>query len=159
MAKDKPDRTANPTVEDREAIPDWSVIAGLRDREVKVALIDDEGREMNPKRFDLQMIVAEAARIDQAVKIAKLNLATLKEAGWPLLAKANVKTVMVDGRRITKKDGSSSKLNKVKLAKLHGAKVLDWLKECTERKSYTTLLIGKVGNGGGDEDGGAGDDE
>lgn len=106
----------------KEFVPDWQVIAGL-------------------KRTKLDEIVKATLELQQQAKQIEAQLAELKAEGAKLLIKADVKTVLVNGARATRVDGLSSRLDKEKLAKDHGVKVLQWLEDATVRTPWTSFKI------------------
>ena len=115
-----------------ETVPSWEVIAGL-------------------KRSNIDVIVGKALQIKDEMKLLKAELDKLNEDGLKLLIKANVKTVEVLGNRVTRKDGSSSKLDKELLVKKHGSKVLVWLQECTIKTPTNSFLITRAKEEGDEE--------
>lgn len=122
----KAERAEGKPVVDPEVIPDWTVITGLR-------------------RTNLPDVVEEHDRLTARVKADKARLDELKQIGAKLLIKAGVKTVMCNGLRVTKVDGTSSRLDKQLLYKLGGDKVMTWLKKATVYSPYTTLLVKRNG--------------
>lgn len=105
-----------------EVVPDWTVISGL-------------------SRSNLAEIVEEHDVIARRMKVDKARLDDLKQMGVKLLVKAGVKSVMCNGLRVTKIDGSSSRLNKQKLFKLGGERVMRWIAQATEKTNYTSLKV------------------
>lgn len=105
-----------------EIVPDYTVIAGLKNTNLA-----DIANQINAKNLEMKTLKAE---VDD-----------LKAAGLKLVIKAHVKSVMVEGLRVTKIDGTSVKLNKKKLAAKYGTKVLAWLEYATDRTSYTSLKV------------------
>lgn len=111
-----------PSATAKEFVPDWQVVVGL-------------------KRTRLDEIAAEMLSASKLKKDAEARIKELQAEGAKLLIKADVKSVLVNGARVTRIDGVSSKLNKQKLTQAHGMKVLDWLEEATDRTPWTSLKV------------------
>jgi hypothetical protein len=114
--------------------PEWDQIVGLR----KTKIAD---------------LVRRAAEILYREAELKKEYAELRDTIIPMLIKAGVKSTMVEGVRTTRVDGHSSKLNKQKLVAKHGTKVLDWLKECTDKTPTTGLKLTLPGDNEEEDEG------
>lgn len=123
---------AEPAAEvgDKPSVPDYTTVAAL-------------------KRSKLAAIVERHAEIDRLVKELEAERKELKAAGVDLFARNDIKSVMVNGRIVTRVDGMSVSLSKAKLVELGVSdKVLE---KATSRKPWTSLKVGKL-PGEGEED-------
>lgn len=117
-----------------ETVPDYTVIVGLKNSNIA-----EIAEQINEKQVEAKKLKGE---IDE-----------LKQAGLKLVLKSGVKSVMVDGLRVTRADGSSSKLDKKKLAGKYGTKVLAWLEWATVKTPHTTLKVTAKKEGEAEGDG------
>ncbi len=125
-------KTATATGEHTAEVPDYSVVKGLSEQIVDVTR---EYLDLTTQR-----------------KAIELRLGELKDTGARLLIKARVKSVMVNGNRVTRTEGSSSRLDKKILVEKHGSKVLTWLEEATVRTPWTSLKVTPPSEESGDEE-------
>lgn len=114
-------RDTTPVRKEDENVPAYDQIRGLDPTIAKIAERIEEEKS----------IIAEATK----------RLDALKDKGVTLMLKAKVKTVMCGDLRVTRTDGVSTKLNKDKLYKLGGKKVMDMLEKATERTPWTSLKV------------------
>jgi hypothetical protein len=110
-------------------VPSFEVIAGL-------------------KRTKITDIVAEFHAIDVQMKALKERRSELAEQGAEILTKAKVKSVMVGELRVTRMDGVSTSLSRVKLFELGVKETI--LEKATVRTPWTSLRVTEKGNGNGD---------
>lgn len=116
-----PKHDTTPVRKEDENVPTYDQIRGLDPKILRIAESMEEQKS----------IIAEAnKRLDE-----------LKDEGIKLMVKARVKTVMCGDLRVTKVDGVSSRLNKDKLYKLGGKKVMDMLDKATDRTPWTSLKV------------------
>lgn len=98
----------------------------------------DQIRGLDPK---IAEIVESIQQQKDIIADANARLDELKDQGIKLMVKARVKTVMCGELRVTKVDGVSTRLNKDKLYKLGGKKVMDMLDKATDRTPWTSLKV------------------
>lgn len=103
-------------------VPDYTAIVGLRKTNIA-----DIARALYENKKRREALEAEAKE--------------LREQGAKLLIKADVKVVIADGLRCTRRDSFSSRLDKDKLVKAHGTKVLKWLEDATVKTPNTTFIV------------------
>jgi hypothetical protein len=104
--------------------PDWTVIVGL-------------------KRTKFEQNVRRQIEIKEEIAVLNEELGTLKSEGVKLLIKADVKSVLFEGRSVTRMDGSSTSFDKKKFYKLGGDQAMDWYERSLVKTPFTTMLIGK----------------
>lgn len=121
--KKKTDEEANGGGLPDSEVPDYTVVAGLK----KSKIVD---------------VVGRIAEISDEIKALQEEKSGLSDKGIQILVRAGVKSVLVDGRRVTRKDGTNVSLSRTKLFELGVSEKV--LEQATTRTPYTTLLVGKV---------------
>lgn len=110
----------------QEFVPDYTTIVGL-------------------KRTDIADIAQAVRELDLEIKEKKAKLDVLKEKGAQLLSKHGVKSVMANGLRVTRIDGSSSQLSKTKLFELGVSEKV--IAQATVTTPWTGLKVSRPGEG------------
>src|SRR5467141_2022265 len=122
MAKNVAQAERRTAPEPEEVVPDYSVIVGL-------------------SRSKLPELIDEHVSLTKQKKEIEARLDILKTEGEKLFIKAGVKSAMVNGFRVTRVESHSSKLDKAKLFKLGGQKVMRWLAAATVQTPFSTLKV------------------
>lgn len=122
MAKNAAAEPRRTPPEPEEVVPDYTVVVGL-------------------SRSKLPDLIDEHVTLTRRLKEIKERLDILKTEGEKLFIKAGVKSAMVNGYRVTRVESHSSKLDKAKLFKLGGQKVMGWLQQATVITPFSTLKV------------------
>lgn len=104
----------------QEIVPDYTVVAGLRKTKIL---------ELTRRMRD----------IDEQMKVWKAERDELKELGVKLFIKAEVKSAIVDGWRVTRVDGQNVSISRGKLFELGVSEKI--LEKATNRVPFTTLKL------------------
>jgi len=122
MAKNAAQAERRTAPEPEEVVPDYTVIVGL-------------------SRSKLPDLIDEHVTLTRQKKEIEARLSELKTEGEKLFIKAGVKSAMVNGYRVTRVESHSSRLDKAKLFKLGGNKVMSWLAQATVQTPFSTLKV------------------